>query len=160
MRKMVTTSLLVMALSTAGEAQQLTVALSAYRPFGIDDLDGELPLSAEVRLTVPISDRFALEPFVTAGNGRGARGGEGFYGLQLRHRIVRFTNADAFTTYGVAGYYSRSGYEGPLIGHFGLGLSQRVSKYLAFRPEVHLVTYHIVPIGARFVAGFSLGAGR
>ena len=162
MRKMLAISLIVVAMSTAGNAQELAVALSAYAPFGIDDLDGELPLSAEFRLTVPISDRFAVEPFVTAGQSRSRSNGgaEGFYGLQIRQQIVRFTNAYAFATYGVSGYYSRSGYEGPIIGQFGFGLNQRVSKYLAFRPEVHLVTYHVVPIGARFVAGLSVSAGR
>jgi hypothetical protein len=30
---------------------------------------------------------------------------------------------------------------------------------VAFRPEVQLVTFHVVPIGARFVAGFSTGLG-
>ena len=53
---------------------------------------------------------------------------------EIRQRIIRFTNAYAFATYGVAGYYSPSGYEGPVIGHFGFGLNQRVSKHLAFRP--------------------------
>ena len=84
----------------------------------------------------------------------------GFYGVQIRQRLMRFTNAYAFTTYGVAGYYSRDGYEGPLIGHFGFGLKRRVWKHLAFRPEAHLVTYHVVPIGARFVAGLSVDAGQ
>jgi hypothetical protein len=148
--------------AAVGNAQELTAAISGYAPFGIDDLDGELPLSAELRFTMPISDRFALEPFVTAGadHSRERAGLEGFYGVQIRQRIARLTNAYAFATYGVAGYYSRSGYDGPLIGHFGLGLKRRVSRHLAFRPEVHLVTYHVVPIGARFVAGFSVDAGR
>jgi hypothetical protein len=59
-------------------------------------------------------------------------------------------------TYGVAGYYSSYDYDGPVIGHFGFGLRQRVSKHLAFRPEVQLVTFHVVQIGARFVAGLSV----
>jgi hypothetical protein len=162
MQRIATILLFAMVQATAGEAQELTAALSAYAPFGIDDLDGQLPLSAELRVTIPISGRFALEPFVTAGadrSGRGARA-EGFYGLQIRQRIVDFTNAYLFATYGAAGYYSRYGYDGPIIGHFGLGLNRRISKHFAFRPEVHVVTFHVVPIGARFVVGLSVNAGR
>ena len=161
MRSTATTLILAVLFATAGNAQELTAAMSGYQPLGLDDLDGELPVSAELRVTMPISDRFAIEPFVTGGkDDRRVRAGlEGFYGVQIRQRILRFSNTYAFATYGVAGYYSRSGYEGPLIGHFGFGLKQRVAKYLAFRPEVHLVTYHVVPIGARFVAGLSVGTG-
>ena len=132
MRRVAATLLLVIALAAPAEGQELTVGLSAYRSFGIDDLDGELPLSAEFPVTVPISDRFALEPFIVAGSHSSRRkaGLEGFYGAQIRQRI---------------------------IGHFGLGLRLRVSEHLAFRPEVHLVTFHVVPIGARLVAGFSAG---
>ena len=164
MRRVAATLLLVIALAAPAEGQALTVGLSAYRSFGIDDLDGELPLSAEFRVTVPISDRFALEPFIVAGSHSSRRkaGLEGFYGAQIRQRIVPFTRKSsyAFVTYGAAAYYSNySTFEspGPIIGHFGLGLRLRVSEHLAFRPEVHLVTFHVVPIGARLVAGFSAG---
>jgi hypothetical protein len=164
MRRIPATLLFAIALATAAEAQELTVALSAYGPFGINDLDGELPLSAELRFTMPISDGFALEPFVTAGSHRSRRkaGPEGFYGAQIRQRIVRFTsrNAYAFATYGVAAHYSRFGSNLPVMGHFGFGLHRCMSAYLAFRPEVHLVTFHVVPIGVRFVAGFSVEVGR
>lgn len=136
MRRIATALLLTMGLAAASEAQELSAALSGYAPFGIDDLDGELPVAAELRFTILISERFALEPFVTAASDRspGRAGSEGFYGVQIRQRIRRFTNAYAFGTYGVAGYYSRSGYYPPLIGHFGLGLKLRVSKQLACAP--------------------------
>jgi hypothetical protein len=155
-------------LAAAAEAQELTAALSAYSPFGINDLDGELPLSAEFRFTMSISDRFALEPFVTVGSHRSRRraGPEGFFGAQVRQRIVRFTSknvyafATLFATYGAAACYSGFGSYPPVIGHFGFGLHQRVSDYLAFRPEAQLVTFHVVPIGARFVAGVSVDVGR
>ena len=161
MRRVLATSLIVMAMSTAGNAQELTVAFSAYTPFGLDDLDGELPLSGELRVTMPMSERFAIEPFVTAGRRVDSLGTEGFYGLQIRQRIVSFTNAYAFATYGVSGYYySRAGYLGPILGQFGFGLNQRIWKRLTFRPEVQVVTFHVVPIGARFVAGLSVNAGR
>jgi hypothetical protein len=160
MRRIAATLLFGIALAAPAEAQELTGAFAAYGPFGIDDLDGELPLSAEFRFSMPISERFALEPFVTAGSHRSRRraGPEGFYGAQIRQRFVRFTskNAYAFATYGAAAYYSRFGSDPPVFGHFGFGLHHCVSQHLAFRPEVHLVTFHVVPIGVRFVAGLSV----
>jgi hypothetical protein len=160
MRKMAPTLLFAMALASAVEAQELTAALSRYGSLGVNDLDGELPLSVELRFTLPMSDRFALEPFVTAGSqpGRRRAAPEGFYGAQIRQRFVRFTtqNTYVFATYGVAAYYSRSGSYPPVIGHFGFGLHQEISKHVSFRPEVQLVSFHVVPIGVRFVAGLSL----
>jgi hypothetical protein len=164
MRRIAAALFLASALAAPAEAQELAAGLSIYGPFGIDDLDGELPLSAEFRFTVTLSDRFALEVFVTAGSHRDRRwaGPEGFYGAQIRQRIGRFTGKHvyAFATYGAAAYYSRFGSFPPVNGHFGFGLRQRLSEHLAFRPEVQLVTFHIVPIGARFVAAFSMDLGR
>jgi hypothetical protein len=154
---------LAVALATPAEAQEVAVALSIYGPFGVYDLDGKLPPSVEFRFTVPLSDRFSLEPFVTVGSYRDRRsaGLEGFYGAQIRQRIGRFTgDVYPFASYGVAAYYSRSGSSAPIIGHFGFGLHQRLSGHLAFRPEVQFVTFHVVPVGARFVAGVSIGPGR
>jgi hypothetical protein len=163
MRRIAAALFLTVALATPIEAQEVAAALSIYGPFGIDDLDGQLPPSVEVRFTVPLSDRFALEPFVTVGSRRDRRsdGHEGFYGAQIRQRIVRLTgqNIYAFATYGAAAYYSGYGSLPPIIGHVGFGLRQRLLEHLAFRPEVQLVTFHVVPIGARFVAGFSIGLG-
>ena len=62
--------LLTIESGTVGQAQELTFGVSAYTPFGIDDLDGELPVSAEARVTIPISDKFAVEPSITAGSDR------------------------------------------------------------------------------------------
>ena len=164
MRRTAAALLFAMAFTAPAAAQELTLALSAYRPFGIDDLDGELPLSMELRFTIPISDRLALEPFVTAGSDhrRPRAGPEGFYGVQIRQRIVSLTGKDvyAFATYGAAGYYSSFGFTAPLNGHFGFGLHQRLSERLALRPEIQLITFHVVPVGARFVAGLSVDLAR
>ncbi len=154
---------LAVALPTPAHAQEVAVALSIYGPFGINDLDGKLPPSVEFRFTVPLSDRFALEPFVTVGSYGHHRsaGPEGFYGAQIRHRIGRLTGKDfyLFASYGAAVYYSGYGSSAPIFGHFGFGLRQRLSEHLAFRPEVQLVTFHVLPIGARFVAGVSIDPG-
>src|SRR5688572_7145737 len=113
MRTIAIALLFTFTLTALGEAQEITAGLSGYTPFGLDDLDGGLPVSAEVRITIPVSRNFAIEPFVTAGpdQARGT-GLEGFYGLQIRHVIARFDAAYVFATYGAAGYYSKSGYDG------------------------------------------------
>lgn len=162
MRTLAIALLFVFSSSVVGEAQEVTAGISGYAPFGIDDLDGELPLSGELRGTIPLSQRFAIEPFVTAGtHGRRQRTDlEGFFGIQIRQLVGPPGSGDLFVTYGIAAYYSRSRVEGPAIGHFGIGLRQPLLKHVAFRPEVHIVTYHVIPVGARFVAGLSVGAQR
>jgi hypothetical protein len=163
MRRIAAALFLASALTTPAKAQEVAAALSIFGPFGIDDLDGELPLSVEFRFTVPLSDSFALEPFVAAGSHRNRRGArpEGFYGAQIRQRIGRLTGKDVqvFATYGAAAYYSRFGSRPPVIGQFGFGLRRRLTQHVAFRPEVQLLTFSVVPIGARFVAGVSIDLG-
>jgi len=149
---------------TAPRAQELTVGFSSYAPFGLDDLDATLPSSGELRVTFATSERLAIEPFVTVARstqGGRASGFEGFYGVQVRQRIARFTRVDGmlFATYGAAGYYDARAAAPPVIGHIGLGLRRHVFKALAVRAEVHAVTFHVVPIGARFVVGMSLDIG-
>jgi hypothetical protein len=151
--------LLAVVLVAPAGAQEVAASLSVYGPFGIDDLDGALPASAELRFTMRLSDRLALEPFVRLGSDADRSDGlQGFYGAQIRQRIAHLTGKDAyaFATYGVAAYYSKYGSLAPVIGHVGFGLHQRVSARLAFRPEVQLVTFHVVPIGARFLAGLAV----
>src|ERR1044071_1238176 len=93
--------LVALVFANGAEAQELTLGVTTYAPFGLDDLDGKLPVSAELRGTLQISEKFALEPFITAGTTHWAAGRmtEGFYGLQVRQRI---TNTSAFITYGAA----------------------------------------------------------
>ena len=152
------------ALADLAQAQEVTTSIAAYAPFGIDDLDESLPLSLELRGTVPLSDRFAVEPFVSAGSRsrRPSEAPEGLYGVQVRQRIVALTGDEthAYAMYGAAGYYSRSGFLPPLIGLVGFGLHQRVASHIALRAEVQLVTYLFVPVGARFLAGAALDLGR
>jgi hypothetical protein len=162
MRTLAATLVVVALLATAAHAQELTAAVASYRSFGIDDLDGTLPLSVEIRVSVPLSDRFALEPFFTAGSNRRPLEVEGFYGAHLRQRLARRTsdNAYAFVTYGAAGYYWKNGAGLPVIGHLGFGVHKRLTPRLAFRPEVQLMTCTVVPVGARFVAGLSWNLSR
>ena len=149
--------------AASADAQEVVAGLSIYRPFGLDDLDGELPPSAEFRVTLPLSRDFAFEPFITVGQQvNGSVGLEGFYGLQIRQRLASFPERqlDVFATYGVSAYYSRYGSLAPIIGQLGLGFHQRLSARLAFRPEVQVVTFHVVPIGARLMAGLAVDLAR
>ena|SRR5688500_14988162 len=163
MRRTAAVLLLAITCAASADAQEVAAGLSIYQPFGLGDLDGGLPPSAELRVTFPLSSRFALEPYITVGQDTSRSvGAEGFIGLQVRQRIVSFhaQQAYAFATYGVAAYYSRYASLAPIIGQFGVGLHQRLSSRLAFRPEVQVVTFHVVPIGARFVAGLAVDLAR
>jgi hypothetical protein len=152
--------LLAMSLATAAAAQGVTTSVATYGPFGVGDLGGDLPTSGELRLTIPTSTRFAIEPFATVGSGRA--GLEGLLGVQLRQLVAQLDNrrGHVFVTYGAARYYSRYSSDLGVFGVFGLGLQHRLTGYLAFRPEVQLVTFHVVPIGARLTAGLSLHRGE
>ena len=158
MRRAVAIVVFVVPVTVSAYAQEMTASISVYKPFGLYDLDGELPLSTELRLTLPISDRFAVEPHVTiAMHQLAAPGNEGLYGFQIRQLLTKDAVATrVFVTYGVAGYYWRSRLTAPLSGQFGIAVRQRLLKHLAFRSDVELVTFHVVPIGVRFAAGFSL----
>jgi hypothetical protein len=160
MRIMAPAFLFLMAMASGTAAQELTASVSGYGALGVDDLDGELPVSAELRLTLPLTDRFAIEPFVTAGSHSNRRRDppEGFYGAQIRQRFRRLSSGETavFVTYGLGAYYAGGESTYPYLGHFGLGLYTRMSKRLSFRTDVQLVTFHVVPIGVRFVAGLSL----
>jgi len=150
-------------LATPVAAQEITAAIAGYGSFGLDDLDGSLPIQLEVRLSLPLSSRLALEPFVSVGRSSStAARNEGFYGAQIRQRIVRLTGprAYAFVTYGVAGYYSDDNLGPPIGGFFGLGASHRITSWLSLRPEAMLVNYLFVPIGARFLLGITVDVTR
>jgi hypothetical protein len=152
--------LLAMSVATVACAQGITMSLAAYGPLGVGDLDGDLPTSGEFRLTVPATARLAIEPFATVSSRRA--GMEGLFGVQLRQRVAQLDDRGSlvFATYGAAAYYSGRSFGEGVFGVFGLGLHQRLTGYLAFRPEVQLVTFHVVPIGARLMVGLSLHRGE
>lgn len=164
MRRILRAALLLSALAPDVGAQELSAAFASYAPFGIDDLDGTLPPAVELRLSLPVTDRFAVEPFVNVGATHigGRRYAEGLWGVQVRQRIVRTTqhNSFVFVTYGAAGVYTAGSNTPPVLGLFGVGLHHPLTPFLSFRPEVQLLTVHVVPIGGRVVAGFAVGSSR
>jgi hypothetical protein len=153
--------LFAMSLAAAATAQGVTASVATYGPFGVNDLDGDLPTSGELRLSVPTSARLAIEPFATVWSRQA--GMTGLFGVQLRQRVAQLDNrrGQVFATYGAAGYYySGKTSDSGVFGLFGLGLHHRVTAHVAFRPEVQLVTFHIVPIGARLMMGLSIHRGE
>ena len=156
MRRTVAQFLFAMSLATVAASQGVTMSVATYGPFGAGDLGADLPTSGELRLTVPASARLAIEPFATVWSRQ--RDTEGLFGVQLRQRVAQLDNrrGHVFATYGAAGYYSSHSVGEGVFGVFGLGSHHRVTGYLAFRPEVQLVTFHVVPIGARLMIGLSI----
>jgi hypothetical protein len=158
MRKLAAALLFVATFATTADAQEVTAALS-ISSVGSGAGDGPYP-SAEFRASLPTSDRFAVEPFVTLGSRkRPTRGLEGFYGVQLRQRIANLTSRESyvFATYGVSAYYWESGSEAPVIGQIGFGVRHRTSRNVAIRSAVQFLTWIYYPMGARFTLGLSLG---
>lgn len=147
MRTTVLVVVMTVSLARPATAQEVTVAPAAYRQFITGDLSKfGRPLMTEVRFSFPLSDRFAFEPFVDVPSS--------MVGAQIRHRLVRLSTDDgsyAFASYGVATF---------IIGQLGFGWHHRVTDRLAFRSEVRLVTFHVVPVGVLGAAGVSVRLGK
>jgi hypothetical protein len=147
MRAVVAVLLLTVGFARSTTGQEVVVGPAAYGQYVTGDL-GELgsPLMAEVRFSFPLSDRFDIEPFVDVPSD--------MVGVQIRQRLARVSTSGgsyAFVSYGVATL---------IIGHVGFGWHQRVSDRLSFRPEVRLVTFHVVPVGVLVAGGVSVRLGR
>ena len=166
MRRIAPLALTALFLVAEAQGQELTVAAASYRPFGVADLGGTLPPMIEVRYGLPVSPRSVFEIFVAAGSERRGitRRVEpfAFYGGQVRRRLHRLDSpaGEVFMTLGAAGFVSSSELYAPIFGHFGIGLRRRVGSPFAIRPEVQLVTFHVVPIGMRLLIGCSVDLAR
>lgn len=160
--------LLVVTMATTTRAQKIspgiTASVTTYGTFGVEDLEGDLPTSAEFRFTVPISEKQAVEPFVTVGSSHnGSARVEGLHGLQILHRVgppLADRKGYLLVTYGAAGSYPIYAADNGIFGLFGFGLHHRVTGHVAVRPEVRLVTLYVVPIGAQFTVGLSFQRGN
>jgi hypothetical protein len=125
-RLTLTTTLVLTILAGHARAQPVEVFGGVTGVFLRDAGDfwgtGLRSVGVEARSDLPVSERFALEPFITFGrrslplNAYGAtvRGGdtervEAVYGMVVR-QVLRSTQRpgfEAFVTYGVSGFYSR-----------------------------------------------------
>lgn len=153
-------------------AQEVTASVSTYAPFRWC-CDTRFPSAVELRVAIPLSERFALEPLLTVGSQRSLRGNaaEGMFGLQLLHRTpLRWRHARVFATYGGAVYHEnfKVTLVGPgdndviplVLGHVGMGVHWWLTERLAARPEVQVVTLGVFPMGARVIAGVSVKIGH
>jgi len=144
---------------------------------------GGIP-GADVRVSVPVSERRAVEGFVgltpVLDNAT-----TGFYGVLVRQRVGRETrsNPETFFSYGVVGgftHYHNPGYQSrapngetvivparsqtviapPIIGMIGGGIQQRVAPRLSVRVEGQAIMALILPVGVRVAAGVSVPLGK
>lgn len=143
-RRVIWPIVLVLAFSAAVEAQDVTVGFAAYHQYDTGDLgDFGRPRMTEIRVALPLSPRFAFEPF---GDLRSY-----MFGARVRQRLESLTTPGGhygYVTYGAATM---------IIGHVGAGWSQRLSPHVRLTTEVRLVTWAILPAGVIGVAGLSIG---
>jgi hypothetical protein len=155
-----------------------------YADSSTDSLDEG---SADLRVTLPFTPRFAFEGIGTIGQ----RGNEywsrteGLYLMQIRQRLRRTGSSpfQPFITYGAAGYYAhvaqrdvtipqRGGgsyiipadsyneVDEPFAIAVGAGFQQRLAGYAAVRAEAQLLTFLYLPLGYRFSTSVSIPLGR
>jgi hypothetical protein len=136
-----------------------------------------------VRLTIPFARRFAVEGSV--GFYTEYEPLEGFYGVQIKQRIVRASNAETeiFATYGALGWYSfqaartisytyhgttevyhlaaHTDFQPPEVAVVGAGIERRVAARLALRGDVQGLVCVVCPAaGARVSLSVSMPIGR
>ncbi len=149
--------------------------------------DGPNEPTFDVRATVPLTPRFAVEGLFTVG-----RSGtefttrtEGLFIVQVKQRLESGTrgNFHPFLIYGVAGYWARVSQEEvrviddagrlivspafryteidePVAAVIGGGIQHAFARRAAVRCEAQLVTLLYIPLGARLSAGVSIPIGR
>ena len=111
------TATIASAADTRGPTE-IGIGLSAYGRLNNDgrrellDTDDATEPAMNLRVTIPLTDRFAVEGLATLGH-RDAWYGkavEGLYGLQIKQQIVLASRPafEPFVTYGLGGYYRRA----------------------------------------------------
>jgi hypothetical protein len=148
------------------------------------DEGGAALMMPNVRVTIPFGRRFAVEGSV--GFYHEFEQIEGFYGVQIKQRMVRASSAqtEVFATYGALGWYSherartisytsyngtpetvrlpsRTDFQPPVIAVVGSGMERRVASRLAVRVDVQGFVCVVYPVaGARVVGSVSIPIGR
>jgi hypothetical protein len=161
-----------------------TRLIPAYGDFDTDSL---VEGSADLRVTLPFTPRFAFEAIGSVGQRSGQFWDrtEGLYLLQIRQRLRRTDSGpfQPFITYGAVGYYAhvtqhevrlpqpgggvytspRASYneiEQPIATAFGAGFQQRLGSRVALRADTQVVTFLYLPLGMRFSTTVSMPLGR
>jgi len=126
---------------------------------------------AGVRVSAPLSNRFAIEGDVVAGPGGQTccfRRVEGFYTVQVRQRLTGAPGPGFFLTYGGAGYFAREHYPGlrrtiveaPFIAVVGVGIDRSLARHVRVRADVQGLTVLHLPLGVRGSVGVAFDLGR
>ena len=137
----------------------------------------------DVRVTVPLNPRFAVEGFVAI-LAADTRVTNGAYAVQIKQRLRRGAGpaSHAFMTYGVMGGFTRyrtdeyrytangspvvipartySSVSPPVIGLIGGGVQRDISRHLAVRVEAQAVMLLVLPVAARLAVGVSVPLGH
>jgi hypothetical protein len=130
---------------------------------------GTRGLVTGAHVTLPINERFAIQPLVTYG-----RSTERFhtarptlqafmtYGLAAgweRDEVAPMTYFNGRTNQTIPGYTSHDFAEIP-ISLFGGGVRQAVGRHLAIRAEAQVSGFFIIPIGIRGSIGLAVALGK
>jgi hypothetical protein len=143
--------------------------------------------TADLRITLPLTPRFALEGIGTIGRRGTAFFSriEGLYVFQIKQHILSGARGGfhPFLIYGVAGYYSHvsqrevrvpqpdgsvfispaftyTEWDEPMATLIGGGIQHEIARRLALRADAQLVTLLYLPLGTRISGGISIPFGR
>ena len=174
----------VLVLSQRPAAAQVEVGVSGSR-LGVVSFEGAGGIAgAGVRVTAPITPRFAVEGYLDVMN-VDRWSVNGLYGLQIKQRIIRMSkaNTSVFATYGTMGGFSHSRpYEyryrltsgaeeiyrreantwgtPPIVPMIGIGVQQPVARHLAVRLDGQALVAPPFGMGGRLSFGVSVPFGR
>jgi hypothetical protein len=155
---------------TRRPAFEIGAGISGIQVFEVDFLQPEpFGPSGDVRLTVPLTPRFAFEGtwMIARRTNPIERRVRTLYALQIRQRLARASSerTDVFLTYGALGSYARvsshlfpaySEHEAPIYVVAGAGLQHDIARRLAVRADAQLFTVLYLPLGVRVAAGMSV----
>lgn len=135
-----------------------------------DDIWSPLqPPGAHIRVTVPVSARFALEGGMSAAihSKPHDRRVVGYYAFQVKQRLAASGSVHPFVTYGVAGWYRAPNFPGwsnhlepPWLAVVGGGLEQELGSHVSVRADAQLLSLLWLPLGVRYAASISIPLGR
>lgn len=155
-------------------APELGLGYTSLKLFPVLDNGAQTDHDADLRVTAPLTRRFAVEGFVTIGRYRNQwqeREERGFYGVQIKQRLAGIggDRFHAFVTYGSAGQDSRVHLFGRTEHHLtppwlplaGGGFQQTLGQSrMAWRVDAQAVLFAYVPFGLRVSTGLSIPLAR
>ena len=135
-------------------------------------LDGATAPGADLRVSLPFTDRTDIEPLIALRFTRQDGRVEGFYGAHMRRRIGMHRDDATFqpyATFGLIGLFmhtresfgsSHAVVSPPFLMLVGGGVQHPVNGRLAVRVEAQAVTFLFMPLGMRVATGVSVATGH